>query len=138
MVELASTTGGKADHVSGRTIGHHGGRPQHGSEEKGGQAPPSTHGPALSPRALMYLVPWSALSLLGLLCANVQVTTRLVGAACPSVYWAMADVLLQRGDPCSSWLGGERQRAWMIRYIGIFAIVGTVCLRDLIDGVSVL
>ena len=80
---------------------------------------------SLSLRALVYLGPWSVLSLLSLLCANVQVTTRLVGAACPPVYWTMAYVLLRRGDPSRSWLGGESRRAWMLRYLSAFALIGT-------------
>ena len=79
---------------------------------------PATGDGARTPRALPYMAQWLVLSLICLLVANVQVTTRIVCAACPPVYWRMAHVLLRRG-------GSDRLRAWMLAYLGVFTIVGT-------------
>lgn len=80
---------------------------------------------ALTPRTLVYFLQWSALSLLSLLCANVQVTTRLVGAACPPVYWVMAHILLRRETRSSRWLGGRQMSAWVARYAAAYVVIGT-------------
>lgn len=82
----------------------------------------ATGGGSLAPRTLIYVVQWASLSALALLVANVQTTTRLVGAASPPVYWFMAHLLLRRGG-----LGfaSERLRTYTLGYIALFALAGT-------------
>ena len=78
---------------------------------------------ALAPRNAVYVMHWSVLTVLCFLCANVQVITRVVGAACPTVYWVLAHSMLRRGD---GWLAGEAARAWTMGYVAAFVIVGTI------------
>ena len=84
---------------------------------------------AMTPRALPYVAQWALLSAVALLFANVQVVTRLVGAASPPVYWYLAHLLLRRGDGGhgggASWLRSERLRVCAIGYVGVFVVVGT-------------
>ena len=58
-----------------------------------------------SPRVLIYTAHWGVMSALLLLLANVQVTTRIVGAGCPPVYWYTAH-LLRDDEP------GAPKRGW--------------------------
>ena len=44
-------------------------------------------------RAAPYVAHWACLSLLALLVSNVQVTTRLVAAGCPPLYWQLASLM---------------------------------------------
>ena len=84
---------------------------------------------AMTPRALPYMAQWMLLSLVALLVSNVQIITRLVGAACPPVYWYMAHALLRRGGDehgaLASWLSSERLRRWMVGYVGACVLIGT-------------
>ena len=90
------------------------------------------HVGAMPTRAFPYVLHWCVLSAFTFLCGNVQITTRLVGAACPPLYWCMAQVLLlsssDRDDsprPGHTWLSGPRPRRWLLVYLGAYSIVGT-------------
>ena len=85
---------------------------------------PSSGDGARTPRALPYVAHWAILSLICLLVSNVQVTTRLVGAACPALYWYMAELLLLR-KKTNGWLSSRRLRMLLLVYLGLFTIVGT-------------
>ena len=85
---------------------------------------PSSGDGARTPRALPYVANWAILSLICLLVSNVQVTTRLVGAACPALYWYMAEMLLLR-KKTNGWLSSRRLRTMLLVYLGLFTIVGT-------------
>lgn len=91
---------------------------------------------AMTPRALPFVLQWVALSVLSMLFANVQTTTRLVSAACPAMYWYSAHLLLLRGCAAGKgaeataggggWLASRRLRTGMLVYTGGFAVAGTV------------
>jgi phosphatidylinositol glycan class V len=108
-----------------------------------GRVPPSrlkwsTDDAVLTPRALPYMFHWLMLSALSLAAANVQVTTRLVFAACPPAYWCLAHLLLpvhqddgrQRraaaGGTTAVVLGSPWLRACVLPYIGAFTVLGTL------------
>ena len=66
-----------------------------------------------------HLLHWALLSAVCFAAANVQVTTRLVGAACAPYYWAMAHVLR------SPAYGRAARRAVCAHVLG-YAVCGTV------------
>lgn len=62
----------------------------------GAAAPPRPG--ALCARADVYVGHWTMLSAFCLVCAHVQVTTRLVCAACPPFYWYLARLTAGKGE----------------------------------------
>ena len=120
-----------------------------GSDGDDSESRPITPDGAATPRALLLVIEWSALSALVLLFGNVQIVTRLVSAACPPFYWYMAHLVLLRGTPplparapelggrsfgswlgrgssCGrGWLGSSRLRTSLLAYLGMFGVVGT-------------
>ena len=70
----------------------------------------------LSVQASGFVLHWAMLSLLSLLVANVQVTTRLASAACPAYYWYMA--LCLRSCRRGRWL--------VLAHVLGYAVCGTV------------
>lgn len=71
------------------------------------------------PGTVLYLVHWTALTLIGLLLSNVQVTTRLVAAGCPGATWFFSGALSSRRS-------GSRWKRAARAYVVAFAAAGTV------------
>ena len=59
---------------------------------------------------LPYMVHWAALTATGLFVAHVQITTRLLCAASPVVYWQMACLVERGGRPARAIV------VWIVAY----------------------
>jgi phosphatidylinositol glycan class V len=76
------------------------------------------HNDMLAPNMLAHYALLAGFTIIGLTVAHVQISTRMICSACPSLYWFMSALILD-----TSW---ARYGFYLVAYLGTFHVLGVI------------
>eukprot|EP00040_Diaphanoeca_grandis_P032462 m.196728 g.196728 ORF g.196728 m.196728 type:complete len:571 (+) comp32631_c0_seq3:180-1892(+) len=77
----------------------------------------TAQGTRLPLSTIPYVAVWVALTVAGVVVYNVQVTTRVVFASCPAIYWHLSLLLLDPQTP-------RQKKRLIVMYLGVYNVLG--------------